>query len=42
MSQQMQIKRWNDDSDRNDENNDIYTKNDDDEKNLIILISIKQ
>ena len=42
MSQQMQRKRWNDDSDSNDENNDIYTKNYDDENNLIILISIKK
>ena len=42
MSQQMQMKRWIDDSDSNDENNDIYTKNDDGENNLIILISIKE
>ena len=42
IGQQMQIKRWNDDSDSNDENSDIYAKNDDNENNFIILISIKE
>ena len=42
MSQQMQRKRWEDDGDSNDENNDIHTKNDNDENNLIMLMSIKK